>query len=83
MIQNRNSNANTIIMQMNVFQESLSLFSEDRFFDIVRMYLGEIPTPFYKQRLIEQLTGFLLNQENQKSSSKHFVINRYYCWFSR
>ena len=66
MIQNRNSNANAIIMQMNVFQESLSLFSEERFFDIVRMYLGEIPTPFYKQRLIEQLTGFLLNQENQK-----------------
>ena len=66
MIQSRNTNANSLIMQMNVFQESLSLLSEERFFDIVRMYLGEIQTPFNKQRLFEQLTGFLLNQENQK-----------------
>ena len=66
MIQSRNTNANSLIMQMNIFQESLSLLSEERFFDIVRMYLGEIQTPFNKQRLFEQLTGFLLNQENQK-----------------
>lgn len=60
------SNANTRIMQMKIFQESLSLLQEERFFDIIRIYLGEIHTPFNKQRLMEQLTGFLLNQENRK-----------------
>ena len=60
------SNANLRIMQMKVFHDSLSLLPEERFFDIIRIYLGEIHTPFNKQRLMEQLTGVLLNQENRK-----------------
>ena len=39
------------------------------FFNIMRLYLGEIKTPFNKQRLAEQLQGFL-----SKSSTQDIIV---------
>ncbi len=33
----------------------LSEINEGRFFDLVRLYVGEIKTPYNKQKLIESL----------------------------
>ncbi len=49
------------------WQDSISCLPENKFFDIVRLYLGEIKTPYNKQRLIEQLAGFIKNDSNQKN----------------
>lgn len=46
------------------WRESFLLLSEERFFEIMRMYLGEIKTPYNKQKLIEQLQSFLHRNEN-------------------
>lgn len=67
MISGRNQTGSGIMDQMKEFQSCLELFKEDRLFDILRIYLGEIKTPFNKQRLLEQLSGFFLNQENRKN----------------
>ena len=47
--------------------QSISSLSDSKFFEIVRLYLGEVETPYNKQRLIEQLAGFLKNESNSKS----------------
>ncbi|MBQ3671436.1 MAG: helicase-associated domain-containing protein [Treponema sp.] len=47
------------------WRESLALLSESRFFEIIRMYLGNIKTPFNKQKLIEELGAFLRKAENR------------------
>ncbi|MCQ2592778.1 MAG: helicase-associated domain-containing protein [Treponema sp.] len=46
------------------WQECISALPDNKFFDVVRLYLGEVKTPYNKQRLIEQLAGFLRNEEN-------------------
>ena len=45
----------------------ISSLSDSRFFEIMRLYLGEIKTPYNKQRLIEQLAGFIKNDANSTS----------------
>ena len=45
----------------------ISSLPDGRFFDIMRLYLGEIETPYNKQRLIEQLAGFVKNEANSAS----------------
>ena len=49
------------------WEQSISSLSDSKFFEIVRLYLGEVETPYNKQRLIEQLAGFLKNESNSKS----------------
>ncbi len=39
---------------------------DDRFFDIMRNYLGKIKTPFHKPELISRLTSFFLREETQQ-----------------
>ncbi|ULQ58844.1 hypothetical protein K7I13_09900 [Brucepastera parasyntrophica] len=41
------------------WQESLLQLSDKYFFDLVRLYLGAVKTPYNKQRLVEELTDFL------------------------
>ena len=41
------------------WEQSISSLSDSRFFEIVRLYLGEVETPYNKQRLIEGLAGFV------------------------
>lgn len=48
------------------WRESLSVLQENQFFELIRMYLGNVKTPFSKQKLIEELGSFLRKEENQK-----------------
>ncbi|MCQ2612251.1 MAG: hypothetical protein MJ183_01450 [Treponemataceae bacterium] len=48
------------------WRESLSTMSDHHFFDMMRMYLGEIKTPYNKQKLIEELSVFLRKEQNKK-----------------
>lgn len=49
------------------WQEAVATLPDNRFFDIMRVYLGEIKTPYNKQRLIEQLGAFLHKEQNRKN----------------
>lgn len=47
------------------WREALIRLSDQHFFDLVRMYLGAIKTPFNKQKIIEELSSFLRKKENR------------------
>ena len=49
------------------WRESIALLSDNYFFEIIRMYLGEVKTPFNKQKLIEELGAFIRKEENRKT----------------
>jgi hypothetical protein len=49
-----------------LWRESLSVMPDHHFFEIIRMYLGEIKTPYNKQRLIEDLSAFLRKEDNKQ-----------------
>ena len=48
------------------WRESLTAMDETGFFGLMRLYLGEIKTPYNKQKLIESLTSFLHKEENRR-----------------
>ena len=47
--------------------EAISALPDKQFFNTMRLYLGEIKTPYNKQRLIEQLASFIRKEENLQS----------------
>ena len=49
------------------WEQSISSLTDSKFFEIVRLYLGEIETPYNKQRLIQQLAGFVKNETNAQN----------------
>ena len=49
------------------WRESLTTLADNHFFEIIRMYLGEVKTPYNKQKLIEELSSFLRKDETKKS----------------
>ncbi|MBQ9494469.1 MAG: helicase-associated domain-containing protein [Treponema sp.] len=49
------------------WQTMLATLPDTSFFAIMRVYLGEIKTPYNKQRLIEQLRAFFHKAQNQKN----------------
>ena len=52
---------------VSLWQEAFAAMPDKQFFNIMRLYLGEIKTPYNKQRLIEQLASFIRRDENVKS----------------
>ena len=50
-----------------LWQASLAMLPDSRFFDMLRAYLGKIKTPYNKQHLIEQLSSFLCREQNKKN----------------
>ena len=52
---------------VEVWKECISSLGDSKFFELMRLYLGEIETPYNKQRLIEQLAGFIKNPANSAS----------------
>lgn len=52
------------------WREALSKMEDHHFFDLIRMYLGEIKTPYNKQKLIEELSSFLRKDENKQNILK-------------
>ena len=55
------------MQDMKSWTEYISSLSDEKFFYIMRLYLGEIKTPFNKLRLIEQLAGFIRIKNNLDS----------------
>jgi hypothetical protein len=47
------------------WREALTRLADQHFFDLIRMYIGAVRTPFNKQRLIEELSAFLRKPENR------------------
>ena len=45
------------------WRESIMTLPDEQFFELIRIYLGEIQTPFNKQNLIEQLSSIFRKQE--------------------
>ena len=49
------------------WQEAFASLPDKQFFNTMRLYLGEIKTPYNKQRLTEQLASFIRKEENLTS----------------
>lgn len=49
------------------WRESLATMPDERFFEIIRTYLGEIHTPYNKDRLIEQLSSIFRKEQTKKT----------------
>ena len=45
------------------WQEAFASLPDKQFFNTMRLYLGEIKTPYNKQRLTEQLASFIRKEE--------------------
>lgn len=54
-------------MDINHWAEAISSMPEKQFFNIMRLYLGEIKTPYNKQRLISDLASFIKKPEHISS----------------
>ena len=54
------------VKQIIEWQESLSQLSDEYFFDLVRIYLGPVKTPFNKQNIIKNLSSFLRKDDNKR-----------------
>ena len=54
-------------MTIEDWQEYIAALPEKQFFSIMRLYLGEIKTPYNKHKLISQLAGFIHNEENSQT----------------
>lgn len=48
------------------WRNTLSLLDDERFFEIMRIYIGEIHTPFNKDKLIEQLSSIFRKEQNKE-----------------
>ena len=55
------------VQRIITWRESIATLPDVVFFDIMRMYLGEVKTPFNKQKLIEELSSFLRKEENKRT----------------
>ena len=53
--------------EISSWQEAFSSLPDKQFFNTVRLYLGEIKTPYNKQRLSGQLAAFIRKEENLSS----------------
>ena len=58
---------NTLPADIVAWEQSISSLSDSKFFEMVRLYLGEVETPYNKQRLIQQLAGFVKNETNAQN----------------
>lgn len=48
------------------WRNSMSLLNDDRFFEIMRIYIGEVHTPFNKDKLLEQLSSIFRKEQNRE-----------------
>jgi hypothetical protein len=49
------------------WRECLAKLPDNHFFELIRMYLGEVKTPYNKQKLIEELSAFIRREENRQT----------------
>ena len=50
--------------EISKWQEAISSLPDKHFFNTMHLYLGEIKTPYNKQRLTQQLAAFIKREEN-------------------
>ena len=55
------------IQRIISWRESFATLPDTHFFELIRMYLGEVHTPYNKPKLIEELGAFLRREENRKT----------------
>lgn len=48
------------------WRETMATLNDERFFEIMRVYIGEIQTPYNKDNLIEQISSILRKEQNKK-----------------
>ena len=53
--------------EISLWQEAISSLPDKQFFNTMRLYLGEIKTPYNKQRLTQQLAAFIKSPEHISS----------------
>ncbi|AEE15812.1 helicase-associated domain-containing protein [Treponema brennaborense] len=58
---------NEQVRKVLLWRESLARLPDTHFFELIRMYLGEVKTPYNKQKLIESLGAFLHRPENKRT----------------
>lgn len=49
------------------WRENFATLPDNHFFELIRMYIGEVHTPYNKPKLIEELGAFLRKEENRKT----------------
>lgn len=52
---------------MNHWADAFEAMPEEQFFKLIRLYLGEVQTPYNKQRLISQLASFIKKADNTQA----------------
>lgn len=65
MLKNPADSENERVRRIERWRGYLATLPDDRFFDIMRIYLGGVRTPFNKQRLIERLSAFFRREQNR------------------
>lgn len=70
MINHSEQAVNNHVQKVLAWRESMTVMSDNLFFELMRMYLGEIKTPYNKQKLIEELSSFLRKDENKRNLIK-------------
>ena len=60
-------NADEKVQRILSWRESFSTLPEKLFFDLVRIYLGEVKTPYNKQKIMEQIGSLLRKQETRQA----------------
>ena len=53
--------------QISAWRENLLRLDDKKFFTLMRLYLGELKTPYNKQKLLDRLEKFLRDEETQKN----------------
>jgi hypothetical protein len=62
---------NTAFRSVEQWKASIITLPDARFFDLVRSILGNIQSPFNKQRLLDELSAFFSDKDVQKSVSEY------------
>jgi hypothetical protein len=63
--------SNTAFRSAEQWKSSMITLPDARFFDLVRSILGNIQSPFNKQRLLDELSAFLSDKDIQKTISAY------------
>ncbi|MCR5288693.1 MAG: hypothetical protein K6E51_01730 [Treponema sp.] len=66
MLSQRDIERDKHVQDVLCWRESMTRLPDKQFFELMRMYLGEIKTPYNKQKLIEELGAFLRHDSNRK-----------------
>ena len=70
MIARRPPETDPHVQRVLEWRECLTTLPDNHFFALMRMYLGEVKTPYNKQKLIEELSAFLRKDENRRTLAR-------------